>query len=1670
MPHLNFWHKSNDQGRHQPDQSPSGSGSGSDIDSQAVYRALYALGDAKGWSEQLAVLEREQALLLTDTAEQILNGLILQAQQSDDPSQQQQVSYFKFYLALLHEARTRGILTNLEEYEAPRQQMVQEASALMQTLLAWLNAHSARDSRRFLEAHPDLLDPRIDDLLNNLIAHYVGQSGRVETLRNHLDLLRDVRMHGSTPTAIHEGYVNAFGGLALDVPSWLEDVEHQLDELGSHGRRDQTAGMCVALLREAIVRAGREVNLAPEIRAELNKLLWDALLEAVNMNWQQRLEEGIVCLQAMLQVYTHARYPRQYASVQGALGNIYGDRTAGERQANLEQAIACYQEALRVYTLDAFPKQFAQAQNSLGRVYVERIAGERQTNLEQAIACYQEVLRVFTLDTFPELYAQTQIALGELYRDRIVGERQANLEQAIACCQEALRFYTQARYPHQYALIQIILGHTYRERIVGDRRSNLEQAIACCQEALRFYTLDAFPGMYAQAQNSLGEAYQERIAGERRANLEQAIACFQEALRIYTLEAFPVAYAMAQHDLGIVYAMRIAGERRANLEQAIACCQEALRVYTLEAFPVEYALTQANLGEAYRERIAGERRANLEQAIACSQEALCVYTLEAFPVGYAQTQIALGNAYSDRITGERRVNLEQAIACFQEALRVRTLAAFPEGYARAKTNLGGAYTRRIAGERRVNLEQAIACFQEAQRVYTLDAFPEQYALIQNSLGVAYVERIAGERRANLEQAIICFQEALRVRTLAAFPEGYAQTQTNHGGVYIKRIAGERWANLEQAITSYQEALRVYTLDAFPEQYAQTKTMLGVAYVERIAGERRANLEQAIICFQEALRVRTLAAFPEGYASTQHNLGVAYVERIAGERRANLEQAITSYQEALCVRTLDAFPELYAQTQTALGDAYRNRIAGERRANLELAIYCYQEALRVYTLDAFPHDHRQTQLHRAITEAARCNWADAHDAYSSALAAEDLLVTLGAGTIGRDVVLKEGHDAAVNDGFALIQLGKACKANESEAIARFTEAAVVIERGRARGLAEALALDAADPRLIRDAERRARYETAREHLIAAQKALNAPLPQDLSEDEQRRLNLAYTEAYQKAKAAFDAIIAEIHAARDPADFLEMTLNPSTILQAAERGGPGHALVYLAATPWGGIAVAALSANQSIPTPARFAALDLPSLTFALVSDLLQTKLSEKTQHLFGGFAHAQAGRGFGWVVSDWEGTTFRACAEVLHAACTAVGQTSTLDAAAQTILALPRLTHLVDQPLAALSDTDRGKLAGTLNHLFLSLEVQRCLEVLANTALRPLVAWLREQGARSLTLIPCGLIAAFPFAAVPMDDGRTMGEALPTSIAPSARSLLHNEQTIVQRAGVYALGDPWPTHQELQWGEAEAHTLAKLAGRLGLPSEVRVHEAATRAWLIETLQKGYIVDASCHGGFNIGEPLQSALLLAVGERLTLSDMLSHVADLGGLRLLILSACQTAILDLEGARDEVHSLAAGMVQAGAQAVLAALWSVDDKATYLLMVRFAQEWLPHLESESPAAALTRAQCWLRTVTNSELQTWHASNFPAATVEEQHVAGSQMLERDPWAEEAREPVGASKGEWRGLDRRSEAKETELSSGKSRYGISKAELLVQARGRNDPDTCPYADPIYWAGFQTTGW
>ena len=84
-----------------------------------------------------------------------------------------------------------------------------------------------------------------------------------------------------------------------------------------------------------------------------------------------------------------------------------------------------------------------------------------------------------------------------------------------------------------------------------------------------------------------------------------------------------------------------------------------------------------------------------------------------------------------------------------------------------------------------------------------------------------------------------------------------------------------------------------------------------------------------------------------------------------------------------------------------------------------------------------------------------------------------------------------------------------------------------------------------------------------------------------------------------------------------------------------------------------------------------------------------------------------------------------------------------------------------------------------------------------------------------------------------------------------------------------------------------------------------------------------------------------------------------------RLVAMSACQSALSEIAGMPDEVASIGTAMVAAGSACAIASLWSVDDAATALLMVRAYEEM--RRNGRRPPEALRRAQLWLGDLTTA-------------------------------------------------------------------------------------------------------
>ena len=194
-----------------------------------------------------------------------------------------------------------------------------------------------------------------------------------------------------------------------------------------------------------------------------------------------------------------------------------------------------------------------------------------------------------------------------------------------------------------------------------------------------------------------------------------------------------------------------------------------------------------------------------------------------------------------------------------------------------------------------------------------------------------------------------------------------------------------------------------------------------------------------------------------------------------------------------------------------------------------------------------------------------------------------------------------------------------------------------------------------------------------------------------------------------------------------------------------------------------------------------------------------------------------------------------------------------------------------------------------------------------------------------------------------------------------------------RRSVYASGLP----EYLPATMTEAESIVRLLGKASVAAEIYTGGAGTetsfkalsgkRTGLIHLATHGFYWNGHERTGGSGGALLSSSMPDTMPERyreykaMTRSGLLFSGAslslsghklpdntddgiltaqeistlDLRGLDLVVLSACQTGLGQVSG--DGVFGLQRGFKKAGAQTLLMSLWSVDDKATQMLMERF-------------------------------------------------------------------------------------------------------------------------------------
>lgn len=626
------------------------------------------------------------------------------------------------------------------------------------------------------------------------------------------------------------------------------------------------------------------------------------------------------------------------------------------------------------------------------------------------------------------------------------------LSARIGLCQQALALVGPQTPPEIAARLYLELGIDLLSLPSQRSAETLERAIAALEAARERYTPSRHLNEWAATVQNLALAYAWRIDGVRAQNVETAIAL--NTLLLEHLPAVTAAHARAHAhcQLGQLYMHRASGDRADHIETAIAHARQALEVWTQRADPLRRARVQSLLGSLYPRRLCGDPVNNLHTSIDCLQQALRVFDARPHGPDWAQAQHALGFSLwrLSQLLKDQQALVEQAIQHLQAALQVWNPDTHPDDWAKTQRRLAVAYLDRRAGDPNENVAQAIAWLEPL--AHRLEAQSERWIQVQNDLGAAYLMNVHGGRSERIEQAIHCFRAALERSTQMDDTEQKALLLHNLAAAYDKRLLGERGDNLRQAADYGEKALKaIHRRDVSRRSLIQMD-LAGILWrlgtLERVTHPKLAarRFEQAIAEGEAAIAALgdTQLGYHKAFAS--YNLGNAYSDRLLGDKTDNQERAIRCYNQALQFFTPDHFPQRWANAHSDLGITYLERQHGDPVENRRLAITHFEQALRVLAPGTQPIETLRIARNLAHTCFELHRWQDALEPYRLAIQAADTLYRSSLLRASKTVELHQVTELYACAAYALAQSGQE------------QEAAVTLERGRARLLADALERD------------------------------------------------------------------------------------------------------------------------------------------------------------------------------------------------------------------------------------------------------------------------------------------------------------------------------------------------------------------------------------------------------------------------------------------------------------------------------------------------------------------------------------------------------------------------------------------------------------------------------------
>lgn len=994
--------------------------------------------------------------------------------------------------------------------------------------------------------------------------------------------------------------------------------------------------------------------------------------------------------------------------------------------------------------------------------------------------------------------------------------------------------------------------------------------------------------------------------GNKEINREIAIAGYEIVSNPFIREAALEEWVRAQVYLATAYRDRIRGERSENIEKTILACRNGLQACNERSLPKRRIKLESELRKALSKRNYGKESS--------PEEIICAYG-------------SIWYAYSNRENNPK--DLDNIIEQFL------TERSFISDSVSSKLNvlvwpllvLSSAYFNSVQGDRSEYLERSISCSKDILDIVDCQTNPIEWAAAQHTLGYAYTERIKEEHAQNVEKAIRCHLAALDKCTREVSDREWARGQSDLGIAYKERVLGESAENLEAAIQCYSSALEVYSRELYPFEWAKTQYNLGIACALRIRGNKAENLVYALHCFSSALEVFTIEDYSQKWASTIQALANTYLE--LSPSVSMIEEAIQCFTSALKVYSSEFSPFEWARTQFSLSNAYLLLSMQKNKAeNLETAIRLCLLSLEVRLRKTDSNRWAMTQSHLGLLYSMRVNGETT----------KNLKVAIQSFLKALEVYSYESYPLkyARNQYFLGIAYQKADRIENAYAV--FKKAIDSIESIREE-INFGIGMEADKQKLAEE------WNELYQNMIKVCLELEKPV-----------------EAIEYVERSKTRNLVELILSKD----IDTIFTPDVVSKLEEFRDEIASGQY-----------ELQNATAEDPT--------------ALAQQLQQLRqqrneLQDRYLPLGSGFQFDQ----------------FRS---TLNDRTAIVEFYITTDK-----LLVFIITNQTQQPIVLSPDLiSPNKLANWANsypkaYINKNSHWQRRL----TTRLRLLAKILHVDEiikqipteCDKLILIPHRYLHLVPLHALPINSeaGTSQPQFLmdrfPKGVryAPSCQLLqLAKSRKRPNFTHLFAIQNPT---KDLTYADLE---VVAIQSHFDSPS-ILEKDAATKAALDDTpLNTFHCVHFSCHGYFNFNpsQANKSALILADAELdsslikfdsehhllcaeklldldkcLTLDAIFSLKFQLDRCRLVVLSACETGLIDFRNTSDEYIGLVSGFLFAGSPSVVSSLWAVDEVSTAFLFIKFYENLKSYskLEEGDVAIALQDAQNWLRNLTSEE------------------------------------------------------------------------------------------------------